>query len=98
MDGQTPIAARLLDYLGQGRAVALDWLTSPAAWSQFAIVLVAWLGALLLSRLVVRPAADRLRPPDGPPAFWPRCAGSSWRCGRWRCRCWPMPSPRRARR
>lgn len=65
MDGQTPIAARLLDYLGQGRAVALDWLTSPAAWSQFAIVLVAWLGALLLSRLVVRPAADRLRPPDG---------------------------------
>ena len=43
MGGQAEIVARVLGWLDQARALALGWLTSPAAWSQLALLVVAWL-------------------------------------------------------
>lgn len=39
-----------LGYLEQGRDLALEWLLSPAAWSQFALLVVAFALAVVLTR------------------------------------------------
>jgi len=58
-----------LDYTLQGWEMAKLWLLSPAAWSQFALLVVAWLLAVLITRRI-RPALTRLLTPaagqDGP--------------------------------
>jgi len=58
-----------LDYALQGWEMAKLWLLSPAAWSQFALLVVAWLLAVLITRRI-RPALTRLLTPaagqDGP--------------------------------
>lgn len=41
---------QILTYYAQGRDLALDWLTSPAAWSQFALLIVAYGAAVVLSK------------------------------------------------
>lgn len=56
MDGQPAIVAKLLGYVEQGWAIAQDWMLSPAAWSQFAILLVSW----GLSALVTRRFSGRI--------------------------------------
>ncbi|WP_299349534.1 mechanosensitive ion channel domain-containing protein [uncultured Shimia sp.] len=51
-------------YFDQGRDLALEWLLSPAAWTQFALLLVAYGLAVLVSRRM-RPLLERLlTPPD----------------------------------
>ena len=52
-----------LGYLEQGRALALEWLLSPAAWSQFALLVVAYLAALVITRWL-RPRLARLLAPE----------------------------------
>lgn len=53
----------LAEYWESGRSLALDWLTRPEAWSQFALLLVAYLLALVvggrLSRLLSRVLTPR---------------------------------------
>ena len=44
------IVAMIQGYLDQGIALARDWLLSPAAWSQFGILVAAYLLALIISR------------------------------------------------
>ncbi|MCK5923975.1 MAG: hypothetical protein KAG66_23775, partial [Methylococcales bacterium] len=54
MDGQPEIVSKVLGYVDHGWQLAVGWVTSPAAWSQFALLLVAFGLAVLVSR--------RLRP------------------------------------
>jgi small-conductance mechanosensitive channel len=65
MNGQTDLVAAAKGYFDQGWALALQWLASPAAWSQFALLVAAWLLSLLVSRrlgprltAVIAPAED----------------------------------------
>lgn len=46
-------------------AVALDWLTSPAAWSQFGLLLVAFLGARLIAKRLTPVMTRLLTPGEG---------------------------------
>ena len=62
MDGLA-IVETARGYLEQG--VAQDWLLSPAAWSQFGLLVAAWLAAVFANR-ALGPRIDRLlRPKDG---------------------------------
>lgn len=51
-----------LGYLDQAKEIALDWLTSPAAWSQFALLIVAFLLAWF-ARRTISPALTRVLTP-----------------------------------
>ena len=54
MNGQTDFAAKLTGWLQQASDIALGWLLSPAAWSQF--------GLLIVALIVARLATARLTP------------------------------------
>lgn len=49
-------------YVEQGRDLALEWLTSPAAWSQFALLIIAFVAAWFLRRSLT-PALTRILTP-----------------------------------
>lgn len=53
------LQARALEYFELGKEIALNWLTSPAAWSQFALLIVAYLVALIIAKRLT-PAFKRL--------------------------------------
>ena len=55
----------VLGYLQQGWAQAQEWLLSPAAWSQFALLVAAWLLALVISRRATAALGRLLTPPEG---------------------------------
>lgn len=57
-----PIVQQVAGYGVQGYELALGWLLSPAAWSQFAILVGAYLIAVLISRKL-RPALQSLIDP-----------------------------------
>lgn len=59
---QPEIVQQAAGYALQAYELALSWLLSPAAWSQFALLVVAYVLALLISRRV-RPALARLIDP-----------------------------------
>ena len=50
MDGQPEIVAKLIGYAQQAWELALGWLLSPAAWSQFGLLVVAFFLAWLATR------------------------------------------------
>ncbi len=50
MDAQSEVITQTLDWLDQAGQIALGWLVSPAAWSQFALLALAYLLARVLSR------------------------------------------------
>ncbi len=62
MENQPEIVTQALGYLEQGRDIALSWLQSSAAWSQFALLLVAFLLAWFVTRWL-RPKLQRLIDP-----------------------------------
>ena len=65
MDEQPEIVALALSYLEQGLDIAQTWLLSPAAWSQFALLVAAFILALLVTRRL-RPVLSRIiTPADG---------------------------------
>ncbi len=60
------LVTKAMGWLEQARDVALLWLTSPAAWSQFALLAVAYLAAIIVARgllprlsALISPAPDR---------------------------------------
>lgn len=65
LSAQPPIVQQIVGYALQGYEVALGWLLSPAAWSQFALLVVAFLAALFITRRLRPPLARLLSPPDG---------------------------------
>ena len=50
MDGQPEIIQKVMGYVNQGWDLAQSWLLSPAAWSQFGLLIAAFLAALVVSR------------------------------------------------
>jgi len=52
MEPQNPMIAQATDMFNQGYELALGWLLSPAAWVQFAILVGAYVLALLVNRIV----------------------------------------------
>jgi potassium efflux system protein len=58
------IVTRFLGYAEQGSEIALGWLTSPAAWSQFGLLLVAYFAALMVRRALSPPLTQILTPPE----------------------------------
>lgn len=66
MGDQGEILGKVMAWLDEAGQMALGWLTSPAAWSQFALLVVSYLAArLIASRLtatltrILSPAEDR---------------------------------------
>jgi len=67
MNGQPQIFDRLTGYLDQAWQLVLGWATSPGAWSQFALLLLAWgLAALTERKLVPKLRAALLPISDRP--------------------------------
>jgi len=54
-----------MGYLDQGIAIAKDWLLSPAAWSQFGLLIAAYLLARLVNRILGPKITGMLTPADG---------------------------------
>lgn len=64
MENLPEIVQRALGYAQPGIDVAKEWLLSPAAWSQFALLIIAYLLAILVTRRL-RPVLARLiEPPE----------------------------------
>lgn len=62
LSSQPEIVQQAAGYALQAYELALTWLLSPAAWSQFGLLVLAWVLALLISRRL-RPALARLIDP-----------------------------------
>jgi Small-conductance mechanosensitive channel len=60
-----PVVQTTLDYVAQGKELALSWLLSPAAWSQFALLILAYLAARFVSKRFVPRLEVWLRPAEG---------------------------------
>lgn len=61
---RTELLAQAQGYFEQGRDLALEWLLSPAAWTQFGLLVVAYGAAVLVSRRL-RPLLEKwLTPPE----------------------------------
>jgi small-conductance mechanosensitive channel len=64
MEGQPEIVQQALDYAQQGWEIAQRWLLSPAAWSQFGLLLAAFILAWLVSRWLTPRLSRLLTPPE----------------------------------
>ncbi|MEO0767496.1 MAG: mechanosensitive ion channel domain-containing protein [Pseudomonadota bacterium] len=62
LESQPEIVQTIAGYALQGYELALSWLLSPAAWSQFGLLIVAYVAAVLVTRRL-RPALARLLDP-----------------------------------
>ena len=62
LESQPEIVQTIAGYALQGWELALSWLLSPAAWSQFALLIVAYLAAVLITRRM-QPALARMLDP-----------------------------------
>jgi potassium-dependent mechanosensitive channel len=62
VNGQSELAQKLLGWLQQAQDIALGWLLSPAAWSQFALLALAFFGAKLAAKRFT-PLASRFLDP-----------------------------------
>jgi len=65
MDGQPEIITQAMGYALDGWEMAQGWLLSPAAWSQFALLVAAYLLAVLISRRLAPGLTRLLTPPSG---------------------------------
>ncbi len=65
MEGQPEIVTRALDYASQAWEIAQGWLLSPAAWSQFALLLLAYFAARFVSRRLEPSIIRLMTPPKG---------------------------------
>ena len=63
MENQPEIVIQMLDYWNQGLVIAKSWALSPAAWSQFGLLVCAFLIALWLSKRL-RPLLTAWLTPD----------------------------------
>ncbi|MCP5087340.1 MAG: mechanosensitive ion channel [Rhodobacteraceae bacterium] len=64
MKFDNPMLSNLVGYAEQGKELALSWLTSPAAWSQFGLLIAAFLAAYYLTRAVTPSITKVLTPPE----------------------------------
>ncbi|WP_457650036.1 mechanosensitive ion channel family protein [Profundibacter sp.] len=69
MEGQPEIVKQVLGYVNQGWELAQGWLLSPAAWSQFGLLVAAFLAALVVSRKLSPALTKAITPPDGQTSY-----------------------------
>jgi len=65
LSAQPPIVQQAVGYAEQAYALALTWLLSPAAWSQFGLLVAAFLAALYVTRRLQKPLTGILTPQEG---------------------------------
>ncbi|MBW0158491.1 mechanosensitive ion channel family protein [Sedimentimonas flavescens] len=65
MEQLSPLIDSLQDRLAPWLATAQDWATSPAAWSQFVLLGMAWVMAHLLGRRFRTQLSALITPPEG---------------------------------
>ena len=65
MAEQSDMIARAMGWLDQAGDIALGWLLSPAAWSQFGLLAVAYVAARLASGRLAPLIRRMLTPPEG---------------------------------
>lgn len=65
MDQPPAIVAEVLAFAEGVKATLIDWATSPAAWSQFALLALSWLVALFVSRRFGPRLSALITPRDG---------------------------------
>jgi potassium-dependent mechanosensitive channel len=65
MAEQSELAARVLGFIEQGRDIALAWIVSPAAWSQFALLALAFVAAVFAARRLSPWLSRLITPPEG---------------------------------
>ncbi|MCV2879176.1 mechanosensitive ion channel [Sedimentimonas flavescens] len=65
MEQLSPVIDSLQDHLAPWLATAQDWATSPAAWSQFVLLGMAWVMAHLLGRRFRTQLSALIIPPEG---------------------------------
>lgn len=65
LSAQPPIVQKAMGYLVEAYEIALQWLLSPAAWSQFALLVAAFLLAVVITRRLRVPLTRFLTPRDG---------------------------------
>ena len=71
MEGQPEFIGKVLGWLDQAAQIALGWLASPAAWSQFALLAVAFLVARMLAGRLSKALSHLLAPPEGKEGLLP---------------------------
>ncbi len=64
MEDQPEIIQKAAAYALQGWDIAQGWLLSPAAWSQFGLLILAYVAAVLISRRMQPLLTKWLNPPD----------------------------------
>ncbi|MCF6316465.1 MAG: mechanosensitive ion channel [Marinosulfonomonas sp.] len=69
MDGQPEIIQKAFAYVNQGWELAQGWLLSPAAWSQFGLLIAAFLLALLVSRKLSPVLTKAITPAQGQTSY-----------------------------
>lgn len=69
MDGQPEIIQKAMGYINQGWELAQGWLLSPAAWSQFGLLIAAFLLALVVSRKLSPVLTKTITPAQGQTSY-----------------------------
>ena len=64
MESQPEIVRQALEYAQQGWDIAKSWLLSPAAWSQFGLLIAAYIAAVLVTRRLLPVLEKLLTPPE----------------------------------
>lgn len=64
LSAQPPVVQNAAALAERGYEIALTWLTSPAAWSQGAVLVVAYLLAVFIARRLRQPLTRLLTPPE----------------------------------
>lgn len=72
MNPDNAILQAAMEYLFQARDIVLEWLLSPAAWSQFALLLIAFGAAYYARRWLSPVLTSVLTPPEGADSYLSR--------------------------
>jgi potassium-dependent mechanosensitive channel len=65
MGGDNALLDRIMGWVDQAGAIAIGWLTSPAAWTQFALLALAYLAARLVSARLQPKLTQWMTPKEG---------------------------------
>jgi potassium efflux system protein len=65
MNNDTPLGQQIINWLDWAGHLGLSWLTSPAAWSQFALLAIAYLAARMIAKRVQPVVRRFLGPGEG---------------------------------
>ncbi len=65
MDDRSEALRQIVDWLNEAWMIARDWAVAPAAWSQLALLVIAYLAARLAARRLQPPLARFLTPKEG---------------------------------